>query len=131
MTNDDDQNKIGDLSFDDVIGGDIFELVGLKLSDDERDQLATKMLAAIQLRVFERIDSQLDDSGRAEFKTTLESGDNNLITGFFENRNIDFAAITAEESAKYKIEFVAYAKMIEKSGGALADILAELDKDKK
>ncbi|MCX6811042.1 MAG: hypothetical protein NTY30_04935 [Candidatus Berkelbacteria bacterium] len=126
-----DQGKIDGLSFDQVVGGDIFELVGLELSDEERDQLATKMFGAIQLRVFERINSELDESGRADFKSTLETGDNNAITSFFENQNIDFTAITAEEAAKYKIEFITFAKMIEKSGGTLADILLELDKDKK
>jgi len=121
-----DQETIDGLTFDQVIGGDIFELVGLKLSDEERNRLATKMLSVIQIRVFDRVDSQLDAASREEFKKVLENGDSKAIGDFLVGKNIDYTALVAEEAAKYKIEFITYVKMIQKSGGTLADVMTKI-----
>ncbi len=116
---------IAGLTFDQVVGGDIFELVGMKVTDQERNDLATKMLSTIQIRVFDRIDSQLDEDGKEEFKKALESEDKSAINAFFDNQNIDYTALTVEEAAKYKIEFVTYVKMVEKSGGTLDEAISK------
>jgi len=120
---------IAGLTFDQVVGGDIFELVGMKVTDQERNDLATKMLSTIQIRVFDRIDSQLDEDGKEEFKKALESEDKSAINAFFDNQNIDYTALTVEEAAKYKIEFVTYVKMVEKSGGTLDEAINKVFKD--
>lgn len=120
---------IAGLTFDQVVGGDIFELVGMKVTDQERNDLATKMLSTIQIRVFDRIDSQLDEYGKEEFKKALVSEDKSAINAFFDNQNIDYTALTVEEAAKYKIEFVTYVKMVEKSGGTLDEAINKVFKD--
>jgi hypothetical protein len=120
---------IAGLTFDQVVGGDIFELVGMKVTDQERNDLATKMLSTIQIRVFDRIDSQLDEAGKEEFKKALESEDKSAINAFFDKQNIDYTALTVEEAAKYKIEFVTYVKMVEKSGGTLDEAINKVFKD--
>lgn len=121
-------SKRDDLSFDDVIEGDIFELAGIKVDDAERAELMEGLLKIVRIRVLDRIDEQLRDNEREQLKAILESEGNSKeeLQKFMNGLGLDLMTISSEEAAKVKIEFLTHIKMTKEAGDSLADFFAKI-----
>lgn len=125
-------NKIGDISANDIAEKDILELAGLGyLPEEEKSSFYEQMLATIRIWTMDKVDSLLSSEDQAVLKYILEKDaeDNREIENFLKQRNVDIEQITIEESFKYKVEFLSYAKMIKEAGLTLAQLQKKINQE--
>ena len=117
------------LTIDEVVEKDIFSLLGIEsIPPEEKERLTEKILETVRLRVFDRFDQSLSEDERAQLKTLLDSGSDEEIKHFYEEKEFDFNKAMIEEALKYKIEVAAYADFIKQSGATLAELKEKINK---
>jgi len=95
------------LNPDEVIDGDILDLIGASgMSDEQKDRVYKKMMETIETRVMARVDDLLSDLEATEIKLFIETNDRERFESYLLEKNIDIAKIYAEESLFYKVELV-------------------------
>lgn len=127
ITNNSDTSSSKDLSLEEVIEGDIFELAGFgDGSAEDKAKILDQLVRVVRIRVLDRIDSELSEDQKEQLKTVLDSGTEAELKDFLDGLGMDFEVMTAKEAAKAKIEFLTYLKMIKKSGETLAELLVKI-----
>ena len=105
-----------EVSVDDIISKDIFELMGAKDMPEERKRnLYTKILATIQNRVIARIADSLNDKDTEEWTKVKETGDRQKMNEFMTSKGIDINKLLMQEALIYKLELVKLAEPIRKA----------------
>ena len=94
--------------YDEILEKDILDLIGAKgLSDNEKEEIYSKMLDTIMTRVLLKVDSQLTDDDVEEIKKVVEKKDKEAFLKIFKDKGIDIDDIFVQEAALYKVEMVA------------------------
>lgn len=100
-----------DVTYEDILNKDILELMGAKdLPEEKRQELYQKMLDTIQNRVIARIADQLPDADMDQFKQIADTGDQQKMSDFLKEKDIDLAKLMLQEALIYKTEMVNLAK---------------------
>ncbi|OIP23987.1 hypothetical protein AUK11_04175 [bacterium CG2_30_37_16] len=82
----------------DLIEKDIFELLDLKdLPQEYKDKMVSEMEDMLENRVIARLMDSLSKEDAEKFDN-LPENDNNAITEFFKDKDINIEQITAEEA---------------------------------
>jgi hypothetical protein len=97
----------------DLIEGDIFELLGLQnLSEEEKEDIMAKIIEGLQSRVVLRIDDLVGEEDRKKFYDLLDQSKDEEINSFLASKNINVPQITAEEALLQKNEIIQNVKAI-------------------
>lgn len=108
------KSQNNDLSTEEYLNKDIFELLGAKnIPNENKDKITNKMLETIQQRVIGRVLDQLSDQDYDELKEILKSKDENRFDQFYKKTGISLVEIFSEEALLYKIEIVNLIKAAE------------------
>jgi len=100
------------VSNEDLLEKDIFELLGIQnASEDQKNTILTRMVQTVNMRVAQRIASELSDEEAEEFRQYCESGNSDEVARFLGERDIDLTNIVAEESTKYRVELASMIRL--------------------
>lgn len=100
-------NKINYQDPADLIDKDIFELMGIKNAPEEtKKEITDNMMATIQNRVMARILDKLDEEQVKEFEKLVDTGKEEEINKYLEEKGINVAQLSAEEALLYKTELL-------------------------
>jgi uncharacterized membrane protein YebE (DUF533 family) len=90
-----------------LIEGDFFKEAGLDgLPQEEKEKIMTKLIESVRNRVLIRIDDLIDEKDRADFHKVLESGKDEDIRKYLEERKINVQQLVVEESLLQKAEML-------------------------
>ena len=96
---------------DDLIKQDLFKLLGLEaISDTEKAALYQKVLTTIQNRVIAQLMDKFSDDDAEEFGKYAEANDQDGLSQFLKERNIDILDLMVKEALVYKAELVTLAQ---------------------
>ncbi len=98
---------------EDLIEGDIFELMGLDhLSDDKKAELINQLNRGIQSRVAVRIDDLLAEADKSIFTDLMAKDQDEETLKFLESKNINLGQLVVEETLLEKIKLIDLAKKV-------------------
>lgn len=100
-----------EVSYDDIINKDIFELMGAgDMPEEQKRNLYTKMMDTVMNRAMVRVHDTLSEADREEWKKLLDGGDKPKMDGYLHEHKIDLPKILVEEALMLKTELVDLAK---------------------
>ncbi len=95
------------ISPNDLIEGDIFELLGLQNMDEQKkEETMSKLIEGLNSRVLIQIDDQIKEEDRKNWHTIIETEDDEVIRNFLINLGIKLDEIIAQEALLMKKELV-------------------------
>lgn len=95
------------ISLDDIIGKDIFELLGAKdMPPEKQAELYNAMLDTVRNRVITRIDGVLSDDEVVILKEILTNKDQIAFENFIKDKNIDLEQYFTQEALLYKMQLI-------------------------
>ncbi len=95
------------LTIDQIINGDMLELMGAKnMSPERRAALYNKALDTIYIRILARVDDTLSDAEAQEWKAIVDQGDHARNEAFLRDHKIDLPSLLAQEALIYKLQMV-------------------------
>lgn len=100
-----------DVSADDIVGKDLFELMGVEnMPEDKKQELYKQAMETIEKRTFARVHDSLPEADLPQFKQLIDTGTPQQLTDFLKQRNIDLEKLMAQEAFIYKTEMVELSK---------------------
>lgn len=97
----------------DLIEGDIFELLGLQnMAEDKKQELMSKFIEGVESRVALRISDLLEDEDEEKFNQLLDKNDDQAINEFLKSKDINVPQLAAEEALFVKNEILQTAKAV-------------------
>ena len=100
-------NLISDQELKDLLEKDILELIGAQnLPQEKKEELYKTMADTVQNRTIARLHDQLSEEDSKEFDRLIDAGDNQKVTEFLENKNIDITSLLIQEATIFKTEMV-------------------------
>lgn len=98
-----------DLTYNDVISKDIFELMGAKtLSEEKKKELYQKIIDVVQRRTIKFIADNLNNADMEEWKKFKEPKEK---AEFLKKKKIDVEKIMLQQSLIYKTELIELSKI--------------------
>jgi hypothetical protein len=95
------------VSYDDLIEGDIFTLLGVsEMAPEDKKETLKNMVETIKGRVMVRIDEELSDEEALELKDVALKGDEKGFQELMKKTGIDTQKLFAEEALIYKLQLV-------------------------
>lgn len=92
---------LSDVTLDNLLNKDFFDLIGLsELPDDKKQEMAIEMAATIQGRAFRTITQLLGEKKSEQ----LDSLPSEQVLAFLEENGINSIDIMLQEAIKYRIE---------------------------
>jgi len=90
-----------------LVEGDFFKEAGLDgLPEEEKEKLMTKLIESVRNRVLIRIDDLIGDKDREAFHKVLESGKDEEIRKYLDEKKINVQQLVVEESLLQKAEML-------------------------
>lgn len=109
-------NMADDVSYDDIITKDIFDLMGAKnMSEEDKKNLYTKILETIQNRVVARMADKLTDADTEKWLEVKKTNDKKKMNQFWTSKGIDINKLFLQEALIYKVELAQISAPIRKA----------------
>lgn len=94
-------------TLDELLEGNLFELLGIQDSDQEyKDKITKKMMDTVDARVLKRVGSMLSEEDANEFSQIAETGNAQKLSDYLVGKKIDLPAIVSEEATRYRVEII-------------------------
>lgn len=105
-----------DSETDEIINKDIFELMGVsEMPPEQKQQLFRQMEETVQKRAMAKIDDQLPEPDKAQFKQLIDTGTPDQLLEFLKARNIDLNQALTHETLAYKAEMAKLANPLKRT----------------
>ncbi len=111
-----DDSATDDLSAEDIINKDIFELMGVSdMSEEQKVELSKQITDTIEKKVFAQIVEKLSDNEIPRWKQLLETGSSADIKDFLAKHNMNLNNLMTQTALDYKTEMADVATPLRKA----------------
>ena len=98
-----------DLSVQDILEGELFEVLGLSQMDEaKKGAMLAQITEIIQMRAYYSVYEQLSDSEKDELDNKIPSEE---MLDYLMQKGFDMVSILVDEAVKYRLELIAAYKI--------------------
>lgn len=92
-------------SVEEILGGDIFEILGIAQADDStKQQILATLNTTLDARIVARVSELMDEAQAQKFQQLAEADNHEALVNFLVELNIDLPVIVSEEATRIRVE---------------------------